>query len=135
MLRYAVEALGLPETLKLSVHSGSDKFSLYSIISELVAKYGEPEPNTGEAWSGGPTKMIWLADDGARLTVRFSPKSTESERAARILQWLDAGALVGPLEESRRRFEEEVEIIQEVEELLAQCNKVNIVLNTLDGIL
>lgn len=40
VLRHAVEHFGLPGTLKLSVHSGSDKFSLYPVIRELVAKHG-----------------------------------------------------------------------------------------------
>ena len=40
VLAYAVEKFGLPETLKVSVHSGSDKFSLYPIIRRLVDKHG-----------------------------------------------------------------------------------------------
>ena len=40
VLAHAVRAFGLPETLKLSVHSGSDKFSLYPIINRLVKKHG-----------------------------------------------------------------------------------------------
>ncbi len=39
-VRYAVSHLGVPAGLKLSVHSGSDKFSLYPIIRELIAKHG-----------------------------------------------------------------------------------------------
>jgi len=40
IIRYAVKAFGLPENLKLSVHSGSDKFSLYPIINRLIKKHG-----------------------------------------------------------------------------------------------
>ena len=40
VIAYAVQEFGLPETLKLSVHSGSDKFSIYSIINRLVKKHG-----------------------------------------------------------------------------------------------
>lgn len=40
VLAYAIEKLGLPKTLKISVHSGSDKFSLYPIIRRLVEKHG-----------------------------------------------------------------------------------------------
>ena len=36
----AVERYGLPETLKLSVHSGSDKFSIYAPIREATARFG-----------------------------------------------------------------------------------------------
>lgn len=40
VLAYAVKEFGLPETLKISVHSGSDKFSLYPIIRRLIQKHG-----------------------------------------------------------------------------------------------
>jgi len=40
VLAFAVEKFGLPAGLKISVHSGSDKFSLYPVIRRLVAKHG-----------------------------------------------------------------------------------------------
>ena len=40
VLAHAVEKFGLPKSLKISVHSGSDKFSLYPIIRKLVEKHG-----------------------------------------------------------------------------------------------
>lgn len=40
IIRFAVKAFGLPETLKISMHSGSDKFSLYPIIKRLIRKHG-----------------------------------------------------------------------------------------------
>jgi len=40
VLKHAGPALGLPEGLKLSVHSGSDKFSIYPVINRLVKKHG-----------------------------------------------------------------------------------------------
>ncbi len=40
VLAHAVKAYGLPKTLKLSVHSGSDKFSLYPIIRECLQRTG-----------------------------------------------------------------------------------------------
>jgi hypothetical protein len=39
VLKHAGPALGLPEGLKLSVHSGSDKFSIYPVINRLVRKH------------------------------------------------------------------------------------------------
>ena len=36
----AVRDFGLPSNLKISVHSGSDKFSLYPVIRRLLAKHG-----------------------------------------------------------------------------------------------
>ncbi|MFO8026666.1 MAG: tagaturonate epimerase family protein [Opitutales bacterium] len=63
VLRYAIEALGLPDTLKLSVHSGSDKFSLYPIIRELVAKHeaGLHLKTAGTTWL---EEVIGLAEAG-----------------------------------------------------------------------
>jgi hypothetical protein len=40
VIAFAIREFGLPETLKLSVHSGSDKFSLYPIINRLVKRHG-----------------------------------------------------------------------------------------------
>jgi len=40
VLKFAIKSFNLPSNLKLSVHSGSDKFSLYSIISEAVQETG-----------------------------------------------------------------------------------------------
>lgn len=39
VLKHAGPALGFPAGLKLSVHSGSDKFSIYPIINSLLRKY------------------------------------------------------------------------------------------------
>lgn len=40
VLAHAIKAYGLPETLKLSVHSGSDKFSIYGPIKKALARTG-----------------------------------------------------------------------------------------------
>lgn len=39
VLKYAVEKFDLPTDLKLSIHTGSDKFSLYPIINTLIKKH------------------------------------------------------------------------------------------------
>jgi len=39
VIEYAVKKYGLPENLKLSVHSGSDKFSIYPVINTMMKKY------------------------------------------------------------------------------------------------
>ena len=63
VLRHAVESFDLPKTLKLSVHSGSDKFSLYPIIKELVAKHeaGLHLKTAGTTWL---EEVIGLAEAG-----------------------------------------------------------------------
>jgi hypothetical protein len=40
VVRHASEVFGLPRSLKVSVHTGSDKFSLYPIIRRALAKSG-----------------------------------------------------------------------------------------------
>ena len=39
VIDFAVKEFGLPKELKLSVHSGSDKFSVYPIMAEIIKKY------------------------------------------------------------------------------------------------
>lgn len=40
VIAHAVKRYGVPENLKLSVHSGSDKFSLYPIIRRALPRFG-----------------------------------------------------------------------------------------------
>lgn len=60
---HAIEHFGMPESLKLSVHSGSDKFSLYPVIKELVAKHnaGLHLKTAGTTWL---EEVIGLAESG-----------------------------------------------------------------------
>ena len=48
----AIKAYGLPENLKLSIHSGSDKFSIYPIMGRLIRKYdkGIHVKTAGTTW-------------------------------------------------------------------------------------
>ncbi len=39
VIDFAVKEFGLPAELKLSVHSGSDKFSIYPIMADIIKKY------------------------------------------------------------------------------------------------
>ncbi len=39
VIAFAVEEFGLPDNLKLSVHSGSDKFAIYPVINRLLEKH------------------------------------------------------------------------------------------------
>ena len=40
VIAYAIQKYGLPPTLKLSVHSGSDKFSIYEPMRKALQKFG-----------------------------------------------------------------------------------------------
>ena len=61
--RYAVAEFGLPASLKLSVHSGSDKFSLYPVINRLLKKHGAGVhlKTAGTTWL---EEVIGLAESG-----------------------------------------------------------------------
>jgi hypothetical protein len=63
VIRHAVEHYGLPDTLKLSVHSGSDKFSIYEPIRRGIAKFnaGVHVKTAGTTWL---EELIGLAEAG-----------------------------------------------------------------------
>ena len=63
VIQYAIAKFGLPETLKLSVHSGSDKFSLYPIINRQLKKHGAGVhlKTAGTTWL---EEVIGLAESG-----------------------------------------------------------------------
>ena len=62
-IRYAVEHYGLPPNLKLSVHSGSDKFSIYPAIHASMQKFsaGVHLKTAGTTWL---EEIIGLAEAG-----------------------------------------------------------------------
>jgi hypothetical protein len=63
VLAHAVARYGLPDNLKLSVHSGSDKFSLYPIIRRALARTGAGVhiKTAGTTWL---EELIGLAEAG-----------------------------------------------------------------------
>ena len=63
VIALAIREFGLPQTLKLSVHSGSDKFSLYPIINRLIKKHdaGLHVKTAGTTWL---EEVIGLAESG-----------------------------------------------------------------------
>jgi len=64
VIAHAVTQYGLPPTLKLSVHSGSDKFSIYAAIHNALAKSGAGVhvKTAGTTWL---EELIGLAEAGA----------------------------------------------------------------------
>ena len=52
VIDHAVKTFDLPDNLKLSVHSGSDKFTIYPIMGELINKYdkGIHVKTAGTTW-------------------------------------------------------------------------------------
>ncbi|HSQ54229.1 MAG TPA: tagaturonate epimerase family protein [Gemmata sp.] len=68
VIRYAIEKFRLPPTLKLSIHSGSDKFSLYPVMRRAVreANAGLHLKTAGTTWL---EEMIGLAESGGEGLV------------------------------------------------------------------
>ena len=63
VIAFAIARYGLPASLKLSVHSGSDKFSLYPIIRRTLPKFGAGLhlKTAGTTWL---EELIGLAEAG-----------------------------------------------------------------------
>lgn len=63
VIAHAIEHYGLPKNLKLSVHSGSDKFSLYPIIHRALKRTGAGVhvKTAGTTWL---EELIGLAEAG-----------------------------------------------------------------------
>jgi hypothetical protein len=62
-MQFASKKFGLKESLRLSVHSGSDKFSIYSSINRVIKKFGVGlhVKTAGTTWL---EEMIGLAEAG-----------------------------------------------------------------------
>ena len=63
VIAHAIAKYGLPENLKLSVHSGSDKFSIYPIIGNAIRRTGAGVhvKTAGTTWL---EELIGLAESG-----------------------------------------------------------------------
>ena len=63
VVQLAVKEFSLPENLKLSIHSGSDKFSIYPVIRETIRKFdaGLHLKTAGTTWL---EELIGLAEAG-----------------------------------------------------------------------
>ena len=63
VIAFAIREFGLPPTLKLSVHSGSDKFALYPIINRLIKRKNAAlhVKTAGTTWL---EELIGLAEAG-----------------------------------------------------------------------
>ena len=65
VIDFAMKEFGLPENLKLSIHSGSDKFSIYPIIGKLIKKYdkGIHLKTAGTTWLEELTGLAMSNDE------------------------------------------------------------------------
>ena len=98
VIDYAVKTFGLPASLKLSVHSGSDKFSIYPVIGELIRKHdkGIHVKTAGTTWL---EEVIGLAmADGDALEMA---KNIYTEAYSRMDELAGPYATVIDIEKSK----------------------------------
>ncbi len=73
VIRYAVDNFGLPANLKLSVHSGSDKFSIYKPINNALKKFdaGLHVKTAGTTWLEELIGLALAGGDALELAGRI----------------------------------------------------------------
>lgn len=66
VIDYAVKQFGLPEDLKMSVHSGSDKFTIYPIMAKIIKKHnkGLHVKTAGTTWLEEVIGLAISGDEG-----------------------------------------------------------------------
>lgn len=69
VIRFAIKEFGLPENLKLSVHSGSDKFSIYTLINRTIKKFdtGLHLKTAGTTWLEELIGLAMGEDNGLEI--------------------------------------------------------------------
>ncbi len=79
VIQFAIKEFGLPENLKLSVHSGSDKFSIYTPIRELTKKYntGVHVKTAGTTWLEELIGLAEAGNDGLELAKSIYAKALD----------------------------------------------------------
>jgi len=77
VIDYAVNEFGLPEDLKLSVHSGSDKFTIYPVMAEIIKKYdkGIHVKTAGTTWLEEVIGLSIAGDDGLEVAKEIYIKA------------------------------------------------------------
>ncbi|MBN2236911.1 MAG: hypothetical protein JW729_05090 [Bacteroidales bacterium] len=77
VIDYAIKAFGLPADLKMSVHSGSDKFTIYPIMAEIIKKYdkGLHVKTAGTTWLEEVIGLAISGDEGLAVAKEIYAKA------------------------------------------------------------
>lgn len=127
VIAFAVREFGLPAELKLSVHSGSDKFSIYPIMNRLIKKHGAGLhlKTAGTTWL---EEVIGLADAGGdglevakEIYAQAHGRFEELTAPYATVIDIDEDRLPGPDEVSRWSSKEFVEALRHEQ----QCSAYN----------
>lgn len=79
VVKYAVKELGMSKNLKLSVHSGSDKFSVYPFIKKAIRKFdaGIHVKTAGTTWLEEVTGLAESGNSGLEIAKEIYAASVE----------------------------------------------------------
>ncbi|MFV0391027.1 MAG: tagaturonate epimerase family protein [Paludibacteraceae bacterium] len=77
VIDFAVKEFGLPEELKLSVHSGSDKFSIYPIMADIINRHdkGLHLKTAGTTWLEEVIGLAKADGEGLKLAKKIYANS------------------------------------------------------------
>jgi tagaturonate epimerase len=77
VIDYAISEFGLPDDLKLSVHSGSDKFTIYPVMAEIIKKHdkGIHVKTAGTTWLEEVIGLAIAGDDGLTVAKEIYTKA------------------------------------------------------------
>jgi len=77
VVRHAIGELGMPVNLKLSVHSGSDKFSIYPAIRAAIRKFdtGIHVKTAGTTWLEEVIGLAEAGEDGLEIACEIYARS------------------------------------------------------------
>ncbi len=83
VIAFAIERYGLPASLKLSVHSGSDKFSIYTPIRRSLARFdaGVHLKTAGTTWLEEVIGLAEAGGEGLDLAKKIYAKALEKRDA------------------------------------------------------
>lgn len=77
VIDFAVKEFGLPEELKLSIHSGSDKFSIYPLMADVILRYdkGLHLKTAGTTWLEEVIGLALAGGEGLDLARKIYKES------------------------------------------------------------
>jgi len=111
VVSFAAREFGLPENLKLSVHSGSDKFSIYGPIADTLKKFdaGLHLKTAGTTWLEELIGLAMAGGDGLAIAREVYAKSVSriDELCAPYAAVIDIDRAKLPAPEAVNRWDEE----------------------------
>ncbi|HUS72652.1 MAG TPA: tagaturonate epimerase family protein, partial [Sedimentisphaerales bacterium] len=111
IVAFASREFGLPDNLKLSVHSGSDKFSIYGPIAETLKKFdaGLHLKTAGTTWLEELIGLAMAGGDGLAIAREVYAKSVSriDELCAPYAAVIDIDRAKLPAPEAVNRWDEE----------------------------